>query len=249
MVFSSSRPGGQWHVTVRSGWQGEIELHGKKWEMTVLDNMDGIIGAGDMLYLFPEGERYSEYTGFSFIYRIPMTERLFLDGHEYDLGFRFETDIGNTKALAVTFTEIDPQMGTLSIEGKSIKRLFMYDYASKRRNTVILDSPGSAVSIPAGFYWSYRVVLEENDSPGAFYTDRSQKVYVDTNKTISLKIGGPLNNEVTVSREGMYLSMRYRLVGIGKEEYHRQNENQKITPTFSVYSGDRKIGYGLFRYG
>lgn len=62
-------------ASVRSGWQSEIELNGKKWLLAVVDNMDGIIGK---IPSFEEPSNLSDPFDFTSLLGLPGSDVLVL---------------------------------------------------------------------------------------------------------------------------------------------------------------------------
>ena len=92
-------------VYVRSGWQGEIGLYGKKWLLSVVDNMDGIIDKEDVLFLLPYSADDPKPADTSFLNRISVPQSLFFDGRDYGLSFDFNSNETGTE-LKTVFTEL-----------------------------------------------------------------------------------------------------------------------------------------------
>ena len=87
MYGYGNQPNGQ--INVHSGFKGQIELYGKKWNIAVVDNMDGKLGPSDGLFLTP----FVKGAGKDYVndrYRLNIPERVFFDGHNYSLSFKFE---------------------------------------------------------------------------------------------------------------------------------------------------------------
>ena len=261
-------------ATVRSGWQGDVGFDEKLWRMSVVDNMDGSINHRDIIILRPNTDTinnnkqsslskkdyikkaiYKAQTSLS--YQLPVTRNLFFNGHNFDLAFNFASSDENKK-LTVHFTEKHPPLGKLILEGEHIKRLTLEQGNTNEDDVlVILDSPPPEVHIPAGTFIKQKVILETKQSKGQISSECRQKLLISEEKPATLKIGGPLNNSIKISRNGPYLKLDYVLVGNGEEPYHRQVQalpaqfvaDRKSPPQFAVYNGDKKIASGSFEYG
>ena len=234
-------------VIVRSGWQGVIELYGKSWRLTIADNMDGILGRGDMVMLRDSKEAPVKQAVFGRRDFLPVMKNLFFGGHEYDLTYDFEPkEIRGP--MGVTFSEKRPPMGELTIDGHFIKRLILVP-GYRNDPQVILDYPGEVVSIPARKYVRQQVYLDNEDSLGCYHSQLSKIIVVSESKSAALKIGGPLINKVSMNPHGPRLDLSYSLVGRGNESYGTITSNTSAPPQFVVYRGDDKIATGPFRYG
>lgn len=233
-------------VWITSGWYGELELYGKKWLVTVVDNMDGSLGQGDIFILLPPRELPGVWAGRSFLERLNVPERLFLDGHHYELAFGFEPGIDGPRLIA-SFTETQPPMAQLTIGGNNIQRLTLF--SDRWENpTIILDSPEGDISAPAGEYNRQRVILDRGGKDGLLRAELYEKISLDADKPKTLKIGGPLNNTVKAGRKGSSLQLNYLLIGVGGEQY-TWLKNPATPPTFTIFNGNKKIVSDSFKYG
>jgi len=70
---------------------------------------------------------------------------------------------------------------------------------------------------------------------------------VGEDKPAVLKVGAPLKQILKAERQGRVLTLDYQLLGIGGENYVRDDRDNP--PTFTVYKGDKKIASGTFEYG
>ena len=246
-LYGSSRhPYG--NVIVRSGWQGDIELYGKKWTLTVLDNMDGVIEEKDSFFLHPVREDGAQQNDMSFINMFSIQPELFFDGHGYDISYDIESGETETE-LKATFTETHPDCTQLTIDGQYIKRLILIENKNNRAPSVILDSPGTTVMIPARTYESQRVIVDSDDSLGFYYADFSKKLSVTGQGAVTLKAGAPLINSVKAIPNGRFLQLQYQLNGNGGELYRQVNTNFQKAPKYAIYHKDTMITSGSFRYG
>jgi hypothetical protein len=228
-------------IWVRSGFSADIELYGRRWYVAVADDINGVIQKGDQLFLSPldkdaEGGRNQ--------HSLPLAERIFFDGHNYDLSF--ELKAGEMKpSVRATFTESEVPMGRLALEGKFIKRLSLRAGSA----LVILDAPEAIESIPAGEYECENIFLDGGEL-GLFSTTNPPAVSVSVreNETATLKVGGPLSSSVKVQRMGNALQLSYNLTDVGGYSYTSGQRTDK-PPTFTIYKGDKEIASGSFEYG
>ena len=99
-----------------------------------------------------------------------------------------------------------------------------------------------------GKYREPRVYLDGGKPYGTLYADGwGEKPQVLEDKPLTLKIGGPLRQQVTAERYGNTLQLQQVLVGMGGEQYVRVKREHQ--PTVAVCRGDSKVASGAFRYG
>jgi len=246
-------------LKVTSGWSGDIELNGRKWRMSVVNNMDGTIDNRDLLTLnrpVPKVEkaqsRFSRYRGRRRMVdseqekgfpAFPADGSLEFDGHYYDLAFTFEPGRGGPTMVAA-FEETAPVMGELVVKGKGISRLVL-----SGPRTVVLNEPGQRVSVPAGDYTRQQIVIDGGRA-GTLQAKTSHTVSVREGQPVELAVGGPLDNSLTVKQSGSLVSLDYQLRGIGGEVYTTEMEPLSYNPaSFQVRKGGRTIKSYQFRYG
>ncbi|MCE5248591.1 hypothetical protein LLG96_00075 [bacterium] len=248
-------------MIVRSGWQGTVVLDGKQWTLTISDNLDGVIGPDDMYLLTPFREPEKQQIDVFFfkrnitksqnntLYKMPVPYSLFLDGHQYDLDFRFES-FEKGGGLTAVFTETTPPAGTLILDGTNISRLVLETSEPESLAAVVLDSPGTTVTIPARSYVVKNVFIDSgNNSLGLFYSSPMLPVKVTVDNPAHLPIGSPLIHTAEVKRFGSTLAMTYCIKGAGGELYDQTKRDNLSAPKFTVYHNNRKIASGSFRYG
>ena len=236
------------NVTVRSGWQGDIELYGKKWQLSVVDNMDGVIGEEDIFAIRPYEGSDEDPVSFGNYDRLYVPREFFLDGHAYDLAFDFASKENKSKLMA-SFTESRPPMGEVRLDGRFIKRLILRESTKKGSSLVILDSPDKNVFIPARTYRTQKIFLEGGEKHGLFWADGDKEISVTQGELFVLKMGGPLNHSVKARRRGRNLSLDYMLLGIESQRYIQLAADRKNPPAFVIYRGDNIIVSGSFEYG
>ncbi len=235
-------------VNVRSGWQGDVGLNGRKWQLRVADNLDGIIGPEDVLTLRPYEEGQKEPVDFSSYDRLDPPQKIFFDGHDYDLAFGFEPGTGGSQLVA-TFTESPSPLGTLEMKGSHIRRLILRGGRDNELSLVLMDSPGNEVLVPARVYNRQRIFLDGGEIFRVLLSFCRNEISVIQDKVTPLKLGVPLTHTVEMSRHGTELMLDYQLVGMGGERYINYGRNPRNRPTFTIYRGENKIGSGSFEYG
>jgi len=255
ITFRKTRSKANCFVTVRSGWQGDIELDGTKMRLTVKDNLDGFIKTDDRLFMVP-CDFLEQYSAETTIYnRFAVPRSLSFGEHEYKLAYDFE-DVEEKSRLKVTFTRLPRPAGILHIKGHNhVKRVILKESGVKGSSLVILDSPASEVQIPDRTY-NYQIVFLDGGNPyGVFFSSFTKNLTVNGKEAAIINTGIPLANTVKVNQSGPLLHLDYILSGTGGERYHRlisRNNylaNQEAQPEFSIFRDGEKITSGSFRYG
>ena len=247
-------------LKVTSGWSGEIEVNGRKWRMSVVNNLDGTIDKRDLLALnrpTPKVEsmqgRFSGRRG-----RRPMLDSeqekgfptfpadgsLEINGRFYDLAFEVEPGRGGPTMVAA-FEETAPVMGELVLKGRGISRLVL-----SGPRTVVLNEPGQRVWVPAGDYTRQQIVIDGGRA-GTLQAETSHTVSVREGQPAELNVGGPLDNSMTVKRAGSLVTLDYRLQGVGGEVYSDVPSDSRSLShaSFQVRKRDKTIKSYQFRYG
>jgi len=134
--------------------------------------------------------------------------------------------------------------GELKLEGKYIKQLTL---EHRGGNNVKFDQPGESIKVAVGKYRLWEVQLEGGYTCQRWMVPDQNWIDVGEDKPAVLKAGAPLKQIVTAKREGRVLSLDYKLLGIGGENYARDDRSKP--PTFTVYKGDERITSGTFEYG
>jgi hypothetical protein len=237
-------------ASVRSVWQGEIQLAGKQWIVAIPDNQ---FLAGDSLNNFrtmtirPAGEKSrllpSDAVGIMNRSTINVASKWCLDGQAYRCSLAYE---GRDEAARIkaTITEVPTLMGELQISGAMIEELDLDgDYA------VILHSPKPTVKVPVGKYQRKRVYLK---APGSALEASAQiegRFNVDANKPTAINIGGPLRQKIVAERRGGVLALTYQLTGADGVSYTLNQQDRSKPPEFAIFQGEKKLHSGKFEYG
>ncbi|MGD8535944.1 MAG: hypothetical protein PVF66_08855 [Candidatus Aminicenantes bacterium] len=235
-------------VYVRSGWKGDIVLYGKKWQLRVVDNLDGIIGPDDIMTLRPYEEGQEEPVSFSSYDRLDLPQRIFFDGHDYDLGFGFEPGTGGSQLVA-TFKESPSLLGTLEMSSSHIRRLILREGKDRDSSLVLLDLPGNRVLVPARVYSRQRIFLDGGEIFRILFAGSRNEISVIQDEVTPLKLGVPLTHTVEMKRHGTELMLDYQLLGVGGEKYVNYGRDFKNRPAFAIYRGKKQIASGSFEYG
>jgi hypothetical protein len=224
---------------VHSGWTGLFEAGGRKWRLTVVDNLDGKIGAGDVLYLqdaqAEKARRMIEVK--------PVPQTLFLNGHAFDLDFTFQPRPTGTVLEAVLKPTRLP-MGKLKIAAKGCD----YVRLQSERTAAVLDAMAGTVVLPADAYRIADCLITANSQqrPMPTFLRSDRVVTIKPHETQSLEIGPPLRNTASVARDRNLLRLTYQLLGKAGEQYECLGLDR---PSFRVYQGAVKLGGGMLPYG
>jgi len=140
----------------------------------------------------------------------------------------------------------EPVQGELKLEGKYIKQLVL---KGEDGASIKFDQPGESIKVAVGKYRLWEVHLEGGYSCREWMLpERKQnRIEVSKDKPAVLKVGAPLKQTVKAERQGRVLALNYKLLGMGGENYVRDDRSNP--PTFTVYKGDERITSGTFEYG
>jgi hypothetical protein len=153
-----------------------------------------------------------------------------------------------------------PAMGQLKIEGKAIERLSLAkrigngDASSEK--PLVLNGPGSTVSIPVGDYLLERIELKGGyvcNVPFRVFGRNNQELRgpewltISADKPCVLKVGAPLKATLRTYRQGRMILIAYDLLD---SEGHRYGSTKRGSPPrFTVSCDGREVTSGSFEYG
>ena len=135
----------------------------------------------------------------------------------------------------------DALAARLEIEGKFVEKLAIENNKGVLR---VIENPGPSWSLPADRYRVREVHLRGGWSYTAGEPDGFS---VTTEQPCRLDVGAPLTPNVKVRRSFRRLELDFELLDAGGRNYDRPQRADLAT--FAIYSGDRKIGSGVFEYG
>jgi len=242
-------------VSVSSGWESEIELHGKKVLLAVLRDFETSPIYSNALVLRESGKPYHE------MYKIaPPPRKLFFDGHLYALSFDFEpAEAGGV--MVARLAERTVPLGECEVAGKHVARLVLTEPKVTARDhaiitesnevVAIVDQPRGRIPIPLGQYSEQQVFLDAGTSVGVFSATCRTKVAATTTGPLVLRLGAPLRNSVEANwyGKGGPLRLEHRLTGIGGEVYSLPSRDPARAPRFAIYENEKKLASGSFEYG
>jgi hypothetical protein len=134
-------------------------------------------------------------------------------------------------------------LGELKIKGDHIESLVLRHLDDW--HTESFEPPFESKKIPVGNYRLQNIRLE-----GGYYCGTKNNITVSVKKdeTAVFKIGAPLKSVIEAKRQGRFLVLDYKLLGIGGDLY-RDSGRPDTRPCFTVYKGDKVVGSGKFEYG
>lgn len=135
-------------------------------------------------------------------------------------------------------------LGELKLEGEHVERFVLQ---GKDSHTERIDQPGESIELPVGQYRLLESHLDGGYDCFQGAGPQSKWITIAENAPAVLKIGAPLNQTLTVKRQGKVLTLDYKLIGIGGEAY--TSAERSNPPSLTVYRGDQEIASGQFSYG
>jgi hypothetical protein len=134
-------------------------------------------------------------------------------------------------------------MGQLRIDAEYIERLVLVDDSGQDYRFEDLSKP---IMLPTGRYRLREAYLEGGFQSYHWSDAGLEWIKVNPDKEAILKIGPPLKQSITITRQGPVLKLAHQLKGQAGETY---SMNRETPPEFAVYKGDKKIGSGKFEFG
>jgi len=134
--------------------------------------------------------------------------------------------------------ESQPRLAQLEIQGQFIKKLVLQN---EKNECVSFENPGEKIELTPGKYRIINVITNGYNSHSDLWIE------VESDKENVLKVGGPLYQYVTATRQGKIIRLNYSLRGQGGESYTSLMRNKP--PQFAVFQGDKQIAAGAFEYG
>jgi len=154
----------------------------------------------------------------------------------------------------VELAEIKPECGTLDLGAKDAQLVAMSDFGIQRIKTT-----DGKVSLPAGKYTAFALLLAGTDGAGAKWTlqgqppQELQQFEVQPGKTLQAQVGPPLVLKTTAAQEEQAISISLALVGKGGETYSPgalKDNKRPPPPKFEILDEAGKVlQTGNFEYG
>ncbi len=233
------RHGYNGQLFVHSGWSSNLELDGRSWWLTIVDNLDGRIDAQDRLFL-----RDLQTATRMRTHECSVPQVLFVGGRTFAMDYAFR-QAGSDIVLEAGMTEVQVPRGQLKVDAKGCRGIVLRE----DRRIVLLSGQEGTLSVPAGRYRVDNCLLEPGPDQWRFpeFVECAQGVSVQPGQTASLRLGPPLHNAIAVTRDRNLLRLKYRLTGAGGELY--ECDDFTHPPSFCVYKGSIKIASGPFGGG
>ena len=227
------------HVSVRSGFQAQIDLAEQAYRVQLADNLDGQLDQSDKLHI---SLVRPDQPGLSSAH-LSVPSALFLGGHLYDCRYAFIAD-ANQPQVQLTLTERETPLGQLTIAGQDV------DYLELHSQWIvpIFEPNQPAISIPVGNYTCQALNLRPQGQNHVYVQGLDKRVTIKQGELSTLKLGAPLKSTVSVNRANKCLVLNFKMVGQGGEEYSSSG-TRETTPRFKVFQGDKEVHSGEFEYG
>lgn len=232
--FYADRP----HVSVNSGWSGDVTLNGRTWNLQISDHLEGDLK--NIQFVFRRDEKGPVTPDFA-------CRQVFLDGRLYRLGFAFVAS-GDQVNVEAQLQPMDADLGRVHLTGTHVHRLVLNDTGGSM-GAVLYDPPAD-FDLPAG-YWKVQTLRLQSGNREFDLTDpnRLPNMLVKAGQTGELAFGAPLKNKVDFSNsDGSQVTLNYKLVDAAGHEYRSLNFGPD-PPQFEVYKAGKKIDSGQFEYG
>ena len=238
----------QGNCTLRSFWQGRVELAGRSYQIGLVENPDARTATNEVAYLlFRAWDARTEPTRLNpgTPHLIHWSPRVYLAGQGFSVSSRYTNEAGSARYL-VELTPAQPSRGELLTRGQHLYRIVL---SQSGGYTVVLDRPGPAEQIPVGTYENAEIWLRQGAAE-AFYLG-PLRLIVRADASVLLETGGPLTNQVMVERRGDSLVLSYRLADSGRRAltYRLSNEDRNKPPGWTIRMGDKEVASGKFAFG
>jgi hypothetical protein len=176
--------------------------------------------------------------GFSEI--MPLSRMIEIDGKYYSMDV---TDDGGT----IEFRRVEPQFGTLNLEGKEVKLTLWSDAAQQQ-----ISGSGRNWKLPAGKYAAVTIELIETDAAGDRWSFKMAKAgagpladfEIRPGQTTSFQIGPPFQTRSFMENVKGIVLVGYDLKGRGGERYvpgATRNGIEVPEPQFKIIDSSGKV--------
>jgi len=226
-------------------WAGTAELGGKKVSLGLVDSdWDGRIARGEFsmkalmsrrfdglaIDLDGDGKFAMSMQNFEVM---PLPRLIQVAGVTYSLEVKPD-------GSAVTFTKVEPQLGTLDAGSPDVEMMLFGDTGVHR-----LTASGGKWQVPAGEYIPMQITLAKKDDAGAAWTlsgrpgEKSGMLRVEAGRTLEMGLGGPLAAATDVQKPapGQPVSIGFALKSAGGVEFApgaTKDGKRQDAPTFKI---------------
>ena len=245
-LFNYGRGNGGGYAALRSFWQGKLTLKGRDFQVGVIDHYFRNAPLTHLL-LRPWEQRTASFQplgGDLAAFEFP--RRLFHQGQAYEVTCRFEGELVRPR-YRLELQELNPPLGELRVSGEALDRVVL----QQADFTVLLDQPKPVERVPVGAYRRYGVALQKGNAVAykeGFWVTAAQPDVHPAN-VVTLSLGGPLTNAVSISRRSRALAFDYHLAGADGSHYQFGRPSARRPPEFTVYQGDHQVASGQFQFG
>jgi len=244
--LSVMQPTGRSYLICSPGgyWSGTAELGGRKVSLGLVDSdWDGRIARGEFSMKAIMSRRFDglaiDLDGdgrFSTSVRnfevMPLPRLIQAGGVYYSLSVKPD-------ASAVTFTKVEPKLGTLDAGTPDVEVMLFGDTGAH-----YLKESGGKWPLPAGDYLAGRVVLSRKDDSGATWSLTGQPgqdtgpIRVEAGKTVAMGLGGLVAAaDVSKASRGNPISIGFALKSDGGIEFApgaMKDGKRQAAPTFKI---------------
>ncbi len=242
---------------------GEVRLGGRSYQVAVVDgDYDGRYDGTVSLPLdFSEGPvvdilgiDLNDNRKFELTLDPPLFEALPLPRMVSVEGAYYSVDVA-ADGSAIRLKEVEPAFGTLDAGSADVEAVFLSE------NGFHLLSEGEGKwRLPVGKYTPLQVTLKKTDDSGSTWKLSGQFdptelpcLEIGPGETQTLEVGPPLSAQTDVSPMGESVSIRFSLVGRGKETYApgaMKDGQRNPAPKFEIADESGKVVLSdAFQYG
>ena len=240
------------NLTWYSFWQGKAVLQGRECQVGLIEHPNHLGSTAEASLLFrawsERGKDFSLEDGL--LIGFDYCTNLFAYGQPYRLGCAYLP--GDAGKYKLELTEAQAELGEVVLTGKSIQRVVLWEHQAKAPYTVVLDRPQPKVRVPVGTYNRYWVALRERATEAfSDYRDwfRPKPVTITAAGALTLPMGGPLTNWVSVAAQGRTLTFEYQLQGAGGRYRLVGPVDRSKPPEMAIYQNGKEVGSGKFEFG
>ena len=227
---------------VQSSWGAEgVEIGGKRFRISVVDNGDGRIGTGDILKYALEGGGKNRKHGAE----MAAPETLAVDGAQHALSYEIGAD-GRTLALKVE-PLAGAAMAVARIEGESIDQIHLQDGAT----AALLFEPAKEVRVPPGDYRAQVWVRMGEGENQSTWVARNVRLKAAARGETVWQVGGPVRSKLSCRSTANVLRFDQESVGAGGAKYTIEHGSGKSAgnPKLRVKKAGKVVHVGQFEYG
>ena len=227
---------------VKSSWGGEgIEIGGRRFRISVVDNGDGQIGTDDYVHCLAEGAGEDRW------HRLEMSapETLAVDGAQYAMGYEIGED---GKTLELTAEPLaDAGMTDARIEGENVDQILLQGGAK----AALLIAPGKEVRVPPGDYRAQVWVRMGEGESQSTWTAQDVRLKAAASGGAVWKVGGPVRSKLSCRSTANVLRFDQETVGAGGARYALEHATGKSmgNPKLRVKKAGKVVHVGKFEYG